>query len=134
MRPLLLDTNAYSAFKCGDKNIVEVIRHVESIVISPIVLGELYAGFDSGNKSAKNRDELHQFLNSSRVSVFPLTQDTANIYAQIYTRLKKKAKPIPTNDMWISSQALENGCFVCTFDKHFEEIDGIIIVNTISDL
>lgn len=134
MRPLLLDTNAYSAFKRGDKNIVEVIQHVECIVISPIVLGELYAGFDSGNKAAKNREELHQFLNSSRVSFFPLTQDTANIYAQIYTRLKRKGKPIPTNDMWISSQALENGCFVCTFDKHFEEIDGIIIVNTISDL
>ncbi len=134
MRPLLLDTNAYSAFKRGDKNVVEILQHVEVIVICPIVLGELYGGFESGNKAAKNREELHQFLNSPRVNVYPVTADTANIYANIYSRLKEKGKPIPTNDMWISAQALEHGCFICTFDKHFREIDGIVIVCVLSDL
>ena len=130
----MLDTNAYSAFKRGHTDICDILQHIESIVICPIVLGELYGGFDSGNKSTRNREELHQFLSSSRVSIYPMTADTANFYAQIYSRLKEKGKPIPTNDMWISAQALEYGCFVCTFDKHFHEIDGIIIANKLSDL
>ncbi len=36
--------------------------------------------------------------------------------------------------MWIAAQALEFGCIVCTFDKHFSEIDGLIIGNTLIDL
>ncbi|MGV3740478.1 MAG: hypothetical protein ACO1N3_04220 [Gammaproteobacteria bacterium] len=53
MRPILLDTNAYSAFKLGDTSIIEVIRHAEVIGISPIVLGELLGGFECGTKAKK---------------------------------------------------------------------------------
>ena len=130
----MLDTNAYSAFKRGDQNIVEILRYADNIVISPIILGELYGGFECGNKVAENRTELQQFLSSPRVSVSPVTADTANIYSKIYSRLREKGKPIPTNDIWISAQTLELGCYICTYDKHFQEIDGVIIVSKISDL
>ena len=66
MRPILLDTNAYAAFKRGNEEIIEIIRHVEKIGLSPIVLGELLGGFDHGTKSKQNRKELYQFLESSR--------------------------------------------------------------------
>src|SRR5438445_5486911 len=115
MRPVLIDTNAYSAFKRGEKDIIEIIQHAEKIGMSPIVLGELLGGFDHGNKAKQNRHELHQFLTSSRVNIFPLTADTANFYSQVYSSLKRKGHPIPTNDIWIAAQALENGCMVCTY-------------------
>jgi tRNA(fMet)-specific endonuclease VapC len=134
MRPVLIDTNAYSAFKRGEKDIIEIIQHSEKIGISPIVLGELLGGFDHGNKAKQNRHELHQFLASSRVNIFPLTMDTANFYSQVYSSLKRKGHPIPTNDIWIAAQALENGCMVCTYDKHFQVIDGLIIGNTLTEL
>lgn len=134
MRPILLDTNAYAAFKRGDKEIIEVIQHAEKIGVSPVVLGELLGNFDHGNKAKQNRNELQQFLASSRVKIFPLTSDTPNFYSQVYASLKRKGQPIPTNDMWIAAQALENGCVVCTFDKHFQAIDGLIIGNTLSEL
>ena len=53
MRPILFDTNAYAAFKLGDDSIIDVIKHAETIGISPIVLGELLGGFDSGTKAKK---------------------------------------------------------------------------------
>lgn len=134
MRPILIDTNVYAAFKRSDKFIFEIIQHAEKIGISPIVLGELLGGFDHGNQSKQNRKELHQFLESSRVRIFPLTLDTANFYSTVYSSLRRKGKPIPTNDMWIAAQALENGCVVCTFDKHFSEIDGLVIGNTLAEL
>src|SRR3990167_5872704 len=130
MRPVMLDTNAYTAFKLGDAHIVNVIKHAETIGISPIVLGELISGFDSGAKSKKNRQELQAFLSSSRIRFFSLTDDTANFYSHIYCILKKKGKPIPTNDLWIAAQVLEHGCVLCTHDKHFEQVEGLLAGST----
>ena len=134
MRPILIDTNAYAAFKRGDSSVVEVIRYAEMIAISPIVLGELLGGFECGNKTKKNLDELQQFLQSSRIRVLSITSDTAKFYSQIYAALRDKGQPIPSNDMWIAAQALENGCVLCSYDKHFQVIDGLIAGTQLSEL
>lgn len=134
MRPILFDTNAYVSFKKNDESIIEIVQHAELIGISPIVIGELIAGFDGGNKAKQNKLELQKFLESSRIIVYPITLDTAHFFSQIYCSLKSKGKPIPTNDMWIASQALEHGCVVCTYDKHFGFIDGLISGSAITDL
>lgn len=134
MRPVLFDTNAYVSFKRNETAILEIIQHAELIGISPIVIGELVSGFDGGNKAKQNKIELQQFLESSRIIVYPITLDTSHFFSQIYCSLKSKGKPIPTNDMWIASQALEHGCVVCTHDKHFSYIEGLISGNTPTDL
>ena len=134
MRPVLIDTNAYVSFKRGESSILEVIQYAETLAISPIVLGELLSGFECGNKIKKNRDDLQQFLQSSRIRVFSITSDTANFYSQIYSSLKNKGKPIPSNDMWIAAQTLENGCVLCSHDKHFKAIEGLISGTTLSGL
>lgn len=134
MKPILLDTNAYAAFKRGDLEILAILQQVEVIGISPIVLGELISGFDSGSRAKQNREELKKFLHSSRISIYTITSDTAHFYSEVYVSLKAKGNPIPTNDMWIAAQALENGCMVCTYDKHFKAIDGLLVVNTLAEL
>lgn len=134
MRPILLDTNAYVAFKRGEPSAVEVVQYAETLIMSPIVLGELLGGFECGNKTKKNRDELQQFLQSSRVKLSSITSDTAIFYSQIYSSLKNKGNPIPSNDMWIAAQSLENGCVLYSYDKHFKVIDGIISGTTLTEL
>ncbi|HSX13142.1 MAG TPA: type II toxin-antitoxin system VapC family toxin, partial [Chlamydiales bacterium] len=111
-----------------------IIQHAETLAISPVVLGELLGGFECGNKTKKNLDELQQFLHSSRIRVFSITADTAKFYSQIYSALKNKGHPIPTNDMWIAAQALENGCVLCSYDKHFKAIEGLITGVALSEL
>jgi len=134
MRPILFDTNAYASFKRNEAAIIEVVQHAELICISPIVIGELIAGFDGGSKAKQNKIELQKFLESSRMIVYPITLDTSHFFSQIYCTLKSKGKPIPTNDMWIASQALEHGCVVCTHDKHFSFIEGLISGSTATEL
>lgn len=134
MRPILLDTNAYASFKKNETAIIEIIQHAELICMSPIVIGELIAGFDGSSKAKQNKIELQQFLESSRIIVYPITLDTSQFFSQVYYTLKSKGKPIPTNDMWIASQALEHGCVLCTHDKHFGFIEGLISGNTATDL
>lgn len=134
MRPVLLDTNAYASFKRNDKAILDIIQQAEIIGISPIVIGELIAGFDGGNKARQNKIELQNFLESSRVIIHSVNIDTAQFFSHVFCSLKSKGKPIPTNDIWIAAQALEHGYVVCTYDKHFALIEGLISGSTTADL
>lgn len=134
MRPVLLDTNAYVSFKRNDSAIIEIIQNAEWIGISPIVIGELLAGFESGTKAQKNSIELQEFLESPRMVVYPITLDTSRFFSKIFYALRNKGKPIPTNDLWIASQAMEQGCVVCTHDKHFRFIEGLVCGSSASDL
>jgi predicted nucleic acid-binding protein len=125
MRPILIDTNAYTAFMLGDAAVVEVVAHAERICLNSIVLGELLGGFAAGKRESKNRAELARFLDSPRVEVVPVTAQTADSYALVYAGLRRKGVPIPTNDLWIAASALEHGAALLTRDAHFARIDGL---------
>lgn len=125
MRPILIDTNAYTAFMLGDAAVVEVVAHAERICLNSIVLGELLGGFAAGTRESKNRAELARFLDSPRVELVPVTAQTADSYALVYSSLRRKGQPIPTNDLWIAASALEHGAALLTRDTHFGHIDGL---------
>jgi predicted nucleic acid-binding protein len=125
MRPLLIDTNAYAAFKRGDADIVEALSWADSVGVNSIVLGELLAGFAAGTREARNREELSRFLESPRVRVMPVTTRTADSYAMVYAGLRRKGTPIPTNDLWIAASAMECGAALLTLDTHFSHVDGL---------
>lgn len=133
MKKILLDTNAYAAFKRGDRDAVEILRRVETIGVSTIVLGELLSGFAAGSREVDNRRELSAFLDSPRVVIFPVDEDTAEFYAHTYLGLKRKGKPIPTNDLWIAATALQYGLAVFTHDQHFLEVEGLITGSRMTD-
>lgn len=125
MRPITLDTNAYSAFKRGDNAIVAVLQHAPCIILCTTVLGELLGGFAAGQRESANRGELTLFINIPRVKVVPSTAATADLYALVYAALRRKGLPIPTNDLWIAASSLEHGASLLTLDAHFKNIDGL---------
>ena len=86
------------------------------------------AGFKAGGKERKNREELEMFLDSPRVVIYPITDDTAEFYSDIFIRLKEVGTLIPTNDIWIAATAFENGLKLFTKDNHFKSIAGLSLV------
>jgi len=127
MKRILMDTNAYAAFKKNDPVAVNVVRTVEYIGVNTVVLGELLSGFKGGNKEARNKKELAEFLDSPRVIVISVDEETAEFYARIFWDLKKKGKPVPSNDLWVASSAMRHGLALFTYDEHFDNIDGLIL-------
>jgi predicted nucleic acid-binding protein len=101
-----IDTNVYASFKLGEVDTIEKLAHAGEILLSSIVLGELHAGFVTGTRAARNRDELDQFLASPRVKTIAIDDGTAEFYASVYRNLRKSGTPIPTNDMWIAASCL----------------------------
>jgi tRNA(fMet)-specific endonuclease VapC len=134
VKPILIDTNAYAAFKQGDADALSIIQQVPTIAINAIVLGELLSGFTFGSREDANRRELARFLDSPRVAVVPLDRRTADHYAAVYSALRKAATPIPTNDMWIAATALQHGLLLYTLDQHFQSVPGLQTASSLLEL
>jgi len=125
---LLLDTNAYSALMRGHAGVAERVRAAERILISTVVAGELLYGFRHGTRYQHNRLQLESFLAARLVELLPVTLTTADRFGIIASSLRRRAKPIPTNDIWIAAHALETGADLVSFDAHFSEVEGLSFI------
>ena len=122
---IALDTNAYSDFMRGEPGRVQIVRTARRIHLPLIVLGELRAGFASGNQESRNAANLQRFLNSPRVSVLLPDEQTTHHYAQIHLQLRRKGVAIPTNDLWIAALTVQHGLILCTTDAHFDHVPQV---------
>jgi tRNA(fMet)-specific endonuclease VapC len=127
MKKILLDTNAYVGFLRGDEKVMSYLAQSDNVYMSVFVLGELYAGFKAGGKEKNNTRILERFLLKPTVTVLDATIETADIFGLIAAALKKSGRPIPINDVWIASHALETGSILVTYDDHFAAVPGIRI-------
>ena len=120
-----LDTSAYSAFKRGDAEIVDIVETADEVAIPSIVLGELFAGFRMGSRTRRNVAELEEFLRRPGISVAAVTKAAAQRYGMLVSQLRQQGTPLPTNDIWIAAVVLERGAQLVTKDGHFDNIPGV---------
>jgi len=125
MKRVLLDTNAYSRLAAGDERVLDVLGDAETVYLSVFVLAELLAGFKGGQRERKNREALKAFMAAPSVKLLFATDPTAAIFAGVKDSLKRRGKPLPMNDVWIATHALEASATLLTFHAHFEQVDGL---------
>jgi tRNA(fMet)-specific endonuclease VapC len=90
-----------------------------------IVLGEIRAGFLRGRRPADNETRLQWFLSQDGVTALAADPSVSHRYAAIHRALRKRGRPIPTNDLWIASIAIEHGLVLYTRDAHFAHVQGL---------
>lgn len=122
---ILLDTNAYSDLARGHSALSARIRQAEAVLLSSVVAGELLGGFRRGTRFHESLSDLQRFLAQPRVHLLPVTWTTAERYGRIYAALRRRGKPIPTNDMWIAAHAMETGAELLSSDPHFQCVEGL---------
>ncbi len=125
MKRILIDTNIYSYALRGIPDVINTIQRANEICISSISIGELLFGFKNGSREQEMRAELEVFLDAPRVQIHHIDETTAEFYADILTQLRKKGKPIPTNDIWIAAVAFQHGLKLFSKDRHFGNIPGL---------
>jgi tRNA(fMet)-specific endonuclease VapC len=134
VRHLLLDTNVLADFFAGDPETVEAFQRATALAVNTVVLGELLAGFAMGSRAGENRRLLARFLANPRVDLLPLGSDTAEHYAGVFSQLRRKGRPISSNDMWVAASALQHGLVLFTRDAHFAEIEGLLTASSVDQL
>lgn len=125
---ICIDTNIYSAFKKGNADDTTLLEEADEILIPTIVLGELYAGFYLGRNLKKNLSELEEFLEIPGIYVIEINNNIAERYGSIIKILRQQGTPIPTNDIWIAATAIEKNAKLMSYDKHFDNIPGSILI------
>jgi len=119
MRTVVLDTNAYSRLLAGDEKVAAALNEADRIFLPIFVIAELLLGFKNGRKEAWNREILQKFEAKETVARFYPTDETAEIFSELFWSLRQAGTPIPTHDLWIGAIAVETGSVLISYDKHF---------------
>ena len=123
---ILIDTSAYAAFLRGNPEIKDALRQADEIFLNPIVIGEWIAGFLMGKKEKKNRAILRDFLSSPRVETLDMDEETSERDAVIFSYLRSRGTPIPTNDLWIACSAMQHGLKLLATDQHYFSVPQVL--------
>ena|ERR1022692_3286911 len=119
---MILDTNALSAAADDDPGVSAVLARAELMAIPVIVLGEYRHGIAQSRNRASYESWLTGLLNDCMV--LDVTEPTTHSYAEITLELKRKGKPIPTNDIWIAALCRQHSLALLSRDRHFDLVAG----------
>jgi tRNA(fMet)-specific endonuclease VapC len=119
---MIVDTNALSAAADGDSKVIAILSRADQMVIPVIVLGEYRYGIAQSRNRAGYESWLTGLLQDCLV--LDITEPTTQYYAEVILELKRKGKPIPTNDLWIAALCRQHSLPLLSRDRHFDLVAG----------
>jgi tRNA(fMet)-specific endonuclease VapC len=119
---MILDTNALSAAADDDPGLSAVLARTDHMAIPVIVLGEYRHGIAQSRNRVSYENWLAGLLNDCMV--LDIQEPTTHYYAEITLELKRKGKPIPTNDIWIAALCRQHSLPLLSRDRHFDLVAG----------
>jgi len=119
---MILDTNALSAAADADPEVLAVLARAELMALPVIVLGEYRYGVAQSRYRTSHEKWLAGLLNDCMV--LDIQEPTTHYYAEILLELKRKGKPIPTNDLWIAALCRQHALPLLSRDRHFDLVEG----------
>ncbi|MDX2273707.1 MAG: type II toxin-antitoxin system VapC family toxin [Cyanobacteriota bacterium] len=122
---IAIDTSTAIRFLNGHPIITQKILALPELNLPIVVIGELLFGAQNSTRPFHNLPRYLEFISACKV--MPLGRETATLYAQTRLALKRKGRPIPMNDVWITAQCLEHSWILVTDDTDFEHIEGLIL-------
>lgn len=119
----LLDTNIIIALFANDTAVNNQLVNAEEVFIPSIAIGELFYGARKSVRSQGNLERIEEFI--ARNTVIGCNVATARQYGEIKNKLRLKGRPLPENDLWIASIAVQYNLILVTRDAHFQEIENL---------
>lgn len=123
---ILLDTNRLTDVLRGDRETVVFVEQSVEVWVPFITMGEIKAGFLGGNRSQNNENLLQRFLQQPGIGVLFPSRETSEYYARLFAQLRKAGTPIPTNDLWIASLAVQHELTLLSRDDHFDKLPQLL--------
>ena len=120
----LLDTNIVIALFAGEPSVHRRFDLAEHVFLPNFVVGELFYGACASDRKATNLLRIDSFVTDSEVLFCDAR--TARDYGDVRYDLRQKGRPIPENDVWIATLALQHGLILVSRDAHFDEVTGLM--------
>ena len=120
---MILDTNTLSAIADGEASALELVSGADRVALPVIVLGEYRLGIAQSRHRASYEGWLREWIEA--VTVLDIDDGTTHFYSVIGLELKKKGKPIPTNDLWIAALCRQHSLPLASLDRHFDFVTGL---------
>ncbi len=118
-----MDTNALSAAAEREPSALGAVAQADRLVVPVIVLGEYRLGIAQSRYKAAYESWLREWI--AAVTVLDVDDGTTHSYASIGLELRKKGKPIPTNDLWIAALCRQHSLPLLSRDEHFDVVAGL---------
>jgi tRNA(fMet)-specific endonuclease VapC len=130
----LLDTNHWSYLQRREAMVVNHIQSLpdETTLYMPAVAqAELLAGVELAVSEPRKQElrTLYIQVITMAADILPITSEVAEQFAHIFANLRRKGRPIDTNDIWIAAIARVHNLVVVTNDEHFQYVDGLQVEN-----
>ena len=93
------------------------------VLVSSVVLGELYYGAQKSSRLDKNLRQINRFMTTA--AVLETDAETAYEYGLLRNELRIKGRPIPENDIWIAAAARQHNLTLVSRDRHFAEVENL---------
>lgn len=122
---VLIDSNRYFDLMHGSEAVRDFLVAVDEIYVPLIVLAELRGGFAHGTRRLENEARLAHFLRQESVFVLKPDEQTTYLYADLFAYLRGRGTPVPTNDLWIASLALQHNLVLFDRDTDFDRMPQI---------
>lgn len=119
----LIDTNALIKLIGRDPRLRWRMGHDFRCFLSMISVGELCAGAHLSSRQAFNLAEIQRVC--TEIPILGGDFETAYEYGRIQASLRRRGRPIPSNDVWIAATALRHEMTLITLDKHFNWVEGL---------
>lgn len=131
MDRVLVDTDILSYYLKGDeiviKNFENYLQYFDLIEISLISYYEIVGGLLAKN-ALKQLGVFEEF--ASENLVLPMTEKSARISSELYSKLRNSGKIVDDIDLFIAGIAIENDMVLITNNEsHFGRIPGLKIRN-----
>jgi tRNA(fMet)-specific endonuclease VapC len=117
----LLDTNIIIALFASEASVIESLVQANEVFIPTVALGELHYGARKSGRPQENLKRIEEFVSNS--AVIGCDAKTARRYGEIKNMLRVKGRPLPENDVWIATLALQHSLTLVTRDAHFQEVE-----------
>ena len=131
MKKVLLDTDILSMFLTNNlivkENINNYLEEYNCITYSILTYYEILSGL----KYRDNKKLLGKFMGLSKISeIVPLSIESINFSAEIYSDLRERGITIDDVDILISGICLDTGFALSTNNiKHYQNIKNLEIIN-----
>ena len=96
---------------------------VQQLALPVVVVGEYRYGIAESRHRARYRRWLDSLINDC--TVLDINEQSMHHYAAISVELRQAGRPIPTNDLWIASLAVQHQLMLLSRDEHFAKLPQV---------